>query len=95
MDAKEFVKRFGWDYTIKFLNHDPAIGSDKCDLDFGEHEKLVELVDAYELVQRFKNRHGGIRHRIRWGQYRYGDTPEFNNQLKQAIQLVGSVDEND
>lgn len=88
MDAKEFVKKFGWDYAIKFLNYDPTIGSDKCDLDFGEHEKLVELVDAYKLVQYY----GGLDNAKEYLN-RYKQFP-FIKKLNKAIKLVESVDEN-
>ena len=51
---------------------------------------LKRLVESHELVEKYKNRHGGIRFRIRWGQYRYGDTQEYINRLKQAILDVES-----
>ena len=56
---------------------------------------LVDLkpyVDAYEFVSKYKNRHGGVRFRVRWGMFRYGDTKEFNENLKQAITLVEEVE---
>ena len=49
---------------------------------------LKRLVESHELVEKYKNRHGGIRFRIRWGMFRYGDTQEFNDRLKQALNLV-------
>lgn len=52
--------------------------------------ELKRLVESHELVEKYKNRHGGIRFRIRWGMYRYGDTQQFNDRLKQAIADVES-----
>lgn len=83
MKAIEYVKKNG-------------IEKSKIHLDRMKQERwinsffndLKQIVDAFELVEKYKNRHGGIRFRIRWGMYRYGDTQEFNDRLKQAINLV-------
>lgn len=50
---------------------------------------LKRLVESHELVEKYK-RGRGIRFRVRWGMYRYGDTQEFNDRLKQAIADVES-----
>ena len=50
---------------------------------------LKHLVESHELVEKYK-RGRGIRFRVRWGMYRYGDTQEFNDRLKQAIADVKS-----
>ena len=55
-------------------------------------DDLKRYVDAYEFVSKYKNRHGGVRFRVRWGMFRYGDTKEFNENLKQAITLVEEVE---
>ena len=93
MTAIEFVKKYGWgDAKICLLNC--ASPEDKWfmrrgDLISGQDfDDLKQIVDAWELVEKYKNRHGGIRFRIRWGMFRYGDTQEFNDRLKQALNLV-------
>ena len=50
---------------------------------------VKRLVESHELVEKYK-RGSGIRFRVRWGMYRYGDTQEFNDRLKQAIADVES-----
>ena len=53
MNAIEFVKKKGINYAIKFLNYDPSICGDACELDFDETDKLKQIVEAFELVERF------------------------------------------
>lgn len=81
MNANEFVKKFGWDYAVKVLNYDISVSSDACHIDFGEHENLKRLVDAWELVGKF----GGLEEAKNY-------VPDLykSNDLKQAIQLVES-----
>lgn len=95
MKAIDFLKKFGLEHT-KYLIEDTeltefAIHSTcggKYYQDTVSVSDLKQIVDAFELVEKYKNRHGGIRFRIRWGMFRYGDTQEFNERLKQAINLV-------
>lgn len=84
MKANEFVKEEGIEKAKYALKNNP----DLMNIEF--FKNLKRLVESHELVEKFKNRHGGIRHRIRWGMFRYGDTPEFNSRLKQAIADVES-----
>ena len=53
------------------------------------YDDVKRLVESHELVEKYK-RGRGIRFRVRWGMYRYGDTQEFNDRLKQAIADVES-----
>ena len=50
MKANEFIKKYGIEYAIKFLNYDASIAEDRCVLDFGEHYYLRRLVESHELV---------------------------------------------
>lgn len=56
MNAIEFVKKKGINYAVKFLNYDPSICGDTCDLDFDETDNLKQIVEAFELIEK----HGGI-----------------------------------
>ena len=91
MNAVEFVKKFGWgefkDLYQASLYVDPFQPTSEKIIGIKKSE-IKELFDAFELVEKYKNRHGGIRFRIRWGMFRYGDTQEFNDRLKQALNLV-------
>ena len=93
MKAIEFVKKFGWDEVISELSktQDSVIvmwlGSQSND--YALVKDLKRLVESHELVEKYK-RGRGIRFRVRWGMYRYGDTQEFNDRLKQAIADVES-----
>ena len=92
MNAIEFVKECGIDAAKRTLNNAIGFGCAEIELFAGKYvfrtDDLKQIVDAWELVEKYKNRHGGIRFRIRWGMFRYGDTQEFNDRLKQAINLV-------
>ena len=93
MKAIEFVKKFGWDEVISGLSktQDSVVvmwlGSQSND--YALVKDLKRLVESHELVEKYK-RGRGIRFRVRWGMYRYGDTQEFNDRLKQAIADVES-----
>ncbi|MBU3846020.1 MAG: hypothetical protein H9855_03385 [Candidatus Acinetobacter avistercoris] len=95
MKANEFVKKFGIHIADHCLN-DCASPDDRWFVHHGalidgeDFDDLKRLVESHELVEKYKNRHGGIRFRIRWGMFRYGDTQEFNDRLKQAIADVES-----
>ena len=88
MKANEFVKKHGL-AEVKILLTSPSHGFFFKE-DFYKHygfdiyEDLKRLVESHELVEKYK-RGRGIRFRVRWGMYRYGDTQEFNDRLKQAI----------
>lgn len=84
MKANKFVKEYGWEYAKHILNEDSVI---LVDLDYAHLKRLIE---SYELVEKYNNKHGGIRFLIRWCMYRYGNTQQFNDHLKQAIADVES-----
>ena len=74
MKANEFFKKVGIEAVRSYVAaYEDALTGD-----------LKRLVESHELVEKYK-RGRGIRFRVRWGMYRYGDTQEFNDRLKQAI----------
>ena len=88
-DSVKYFKKNGLQRSKELIE----MGFGFCSLEDGlsfHTEQLKQLVESYELVEKYKNRHGGIRFRIRWGMYRYGDTQQFNDRLKQAIADVES-----
>ena len=100
--AVEFVKTFGieaaqdlWVGAFDLYNNNIQILNGMV-CSFSDNKFLFNLIyikciiESHELVEKYKNKHGGIRFRIRWGMYRYGDTQQFNNRLKQAIADVES-----
>ena len=79
MKANEFFKNVGIEAVRSYVAaYEDALTGD-----------LKRLVESHELVEKYK-RGRGIRFRVRWGMYRYGDTQEFNDRLKQAIADVES-----
>ena len=79
MKANEFFKKVGIEAVRSYVAaYEDALTGD-----------LKRLVESHELVEQYK-RGRGIRFRVRWGMYRYGDTQEFNDRLKQAIADVES-----
>lgn len=102
MKANEFVKQHGFDGAYElweggsfnlFENDLCILSGFVCRLSDSEPLfscDLKRLIESHELVEKYKNKHGGIRFRIRWGMYRYGDTQQFNDRLKQAIADVES-----
>ena len=79
MKANEFFKKVGIEAVRSYVAaYEDALTGD-----------LKRLVESHELVEKYK-RGRGIRFRFRWGMYRYGDTQEFNDRLKQAIADVES-----
>ena len=103
MNAKEFVRKFGWSIAIESVDHavnayDGLGDSLYCMADgyasiihpsylSGDEclaSDLKALVDAYELVEMW----GGI------DLLRQCNSLTVDNELKQAIKLVESVDEN-
>ena len=79
MKANEFFKKVGIEAVRSYVAaYEDALTGD-----------LKHLVESHELVEKYK-RGRGIRFRVRWGMYRYGDTQEFNDRLKQAIADVES-----
>ena len=98
MNAKEFVKKFGWDISIKALQMSTTEFSRAFDIDMGfiitRRQDLKTLVDAYELVREF----GGIQKaKSSWNDFEANHQYEFYgtnlDNLKQAIKLVESVGE--
>ena len=84
MKANKFVKENGIEKCKRILD-DLTDQGHNGDL----YKELKRLVESHELVEKYK-RGRGIRFRVRWGMYRYGDTQEFNDRLKQAIADVES-----
>ena len=79
MKANEFFKKVGIEAVRSYMAaYEDALTGD-----------LKRLVESHELVEKYK-RGRGIRFRVRWGMYSYGDTQEFNDRLKQAIADVES-----
>ena len=79
MKANEFFKKVGIEAVRSYVAaYEDALTGD-----------LKRLVESHELVEKYK-RGRGTRFRVRWGMYRYGDTQEFNDRLKQAIADVES-----
>ena len=79
MKANEFFKKVGIEAVRSYVAaYEDALTGD-----------LKRLVESHELVEKYK-RGRGIRFRVRWGMYRYGDTQEFSDGLKQAIADVES-----
>lgn len=81
MTAQEFIKQYGWEMSKAFLNNWSSLSED-----YGfKVDDLKQLVDAWELVSTYSDM----------------DTAKFfsskqpdNLELKQAIELVESVNEN-
>lgn len=101
MDAKEFVKRFGWDRAKQILDGKDNYDSVSFSLIsamyiYGDAEgyckikDLKTLVDAYEVVNGF----GGL-NTAKNLHYEDFIIDKSYRDLKKAIQLVESVDEND
>ena len=94
MDAKEFVKKFGWELVKRDI---AALGGGFIKReDFIEHygfdilNDLKTLVDAYGLVQS----HGGLEKARSRAFLSMHISIQSLKDLNQAIQLVESVDEN-
>ena len=84
MKANEYINKYGVDCANEILKHNQDL------VNVGFFIDLKRLIESHELIEKYKNKHGGIRFRIRWGMYRYGDTQQFNDRLKQAIADVES-----
>ena len=87
-DAVKYFQKNGLQRSKELVE----MGFGFCSLEDGlsfHTEQLKRLVESHELVEKYK-RGRGIRFRVRWGMYRYGDTQEFNDRLKQAIADVES-----
>lgn len=68
-----------------FINENTCVSHIKVQLnELVKIDELKRIVESHELVEKYKKVRG-IRFRIRWGQFRYGDTKEYNDRLKQAI----------
>ena len=87
-DAVKYFQKNGLQRSRELVE----MGFGFCSLEDGlsfHTDQLKHLVESYELVEKYKKGRG-IRFRIRWGQFRYGDTKEYNDRLKQAITDVES-----
>ena len=87
-DAVKYFQKKGLQRSKELVE----MGFGFCSLEDGlsfHTEQLKQLVESHELVEKYKKGRG-IRFRIRWGQFRYGDTKEYNDRLKQAIADVES-----
>lgn len=87
-DAVKYFQKNGLQRSKELV----GMGFGFCSLEDGlsfHTDQLKQLVESYELVEKYKKGRG-IRFRIRWGQFRYGDTKEYNDRLKQAIADVES-----
>ena len=87
-DAVKYFQKNGLQRSRELVE----MGFGFCSLEDGlsfHTDQLKQLVESHELVEKYKKGRG-IRFRIRWGQFRYGDTKEYNDRLKQAIADVES-----
>ena len=87
-DAVKYFQKNGLQRSKELVE----MGFGFCSLEDGlsfHTVQLKQLVESHELVEKYKKGRG-IRFRIRWGQFRYGDTKEYNDRLKQAIADVES-----
>ena len=87
-DAVKYFQKNGLQRSKELIE----MGFGFCSLEDGlsfHTEQLKQLVESHELVEKYKKGRG-IRFRIRWGQFRHGDTKEYNDSLKQAIADVES-----
>ena len=87
-DAVKYFQKNGLQRSRELVE----MGFGFCSLEDGlsfHTEQLKQLVESHELVEKYKKGRG-IRFRIRWGQFRHGDTKEYNDRLKQAIADVES-----
>ena len=87
-DAVKYFQKNGLQRSKELVE----MGFGFCSLEDGlslHTEQLKQIVESHELVEKYKKGRG-IRFRIRWGQFRYGDTKEYNDRLKQAIADVES-----
>ena len=87
-DAVKYFQKNGLQRSKELVE----MGFGFCSLEDGlsfHTDQLKHLVESCELVEKYKKGRG-IRFRIRWGQFRYGDTKEYNDRLKQAIADVES-----
>lgn len=87
MKAVDFIKKFGWDYTVNYADYAVNIND------------LKQYIDAWELVElkgglyQAKKHYLDMREAI--NQVYYSHSCEFESQeLKQAIELVESVNGN-
>ena len=87
-DAVKYFQKNGLQRSKELVEMGFGFCSLKDGLSF-HTEQLKQLVESHELVEKYKKGRG-IRFRIRWGQFRYGDTKEYNDRLKQAIADVES-----
>ena len=87
-DAVKYFQKNGLQRSKELVE----MGFGFCSLEDGlsfHTDQLKQLVKSHELVEKYKKGRG-IRFRIHWGQFRYGDTKEYNDRLKQAITDVES-----
>ena len=87
-DAVKYFQKNGLQRSKELVE----MGFGFCSLEDGlsfHTDQLKQLVKSHELVEKYKKGRG-IRFRIQWGQFRYGDTKEYNDRLKQAITDVES-----
>ena len=87
-DAVKYFQKNGLQRSKELVE----MGFGFCSLEGGlsfHTEQLKQLVESHELVEKYKKGRS-IRFRIRWGQFRYDDTKEYNDRLKQAIADVES-----
>ena len=87
-DAVKYFQKNGLQRSKELVEMGFGFCSSEDGLSF-HTEQLKQLVESHELVEKYKKGRG-IRFRVRWGMYRYGDTQEFNDRLKQAIADVES-----
>ena len=87
-DAVKYFQKNGLQRSRELVEMGFGFCSSEDGLSF-HTDQLKQVVKSYELVEKYKKGRG-IRFRIRWGQFRYGDTKEYNDRLKQAIADVES-----
>lgn len=92
MNAKEFVKRFGWLKAISVSNHFSGLFEYKArdgEILFSfQVNDLKQLVDAWELVAQYNSLNGA---KVKLNNLH--DESRFKPKLKKAIELVESVNE--
>ena len=91
MKAIEFIKKFGWDFSVAFSNKgEQLIEARPHEIGRGFIDDLKTLVDAYELVQSYGGLDGSTKECIK---LHCSDEPI--SKLKEAISLVEEVGECD
>jgi hypothetical protein len=98
MNAKEFVKIYGWDEAKKQLENPKPVNG--CAVDTTFMHELEEMVEAFEILDKYDSLVKAVNHEETlafglstntWQGIAYEERKKYQTKLANALRLLGDI----